>query len=315
MKDEFDQLQLRKLDGGLLLVFRELLARRRASEVAQRLGLSPSAISHALTRLRDVFDDPLFIRRSHGLEPTQKALEYGPRVETLIDLMGAMVGVSGAFDPAASKRRFAVACPDAIASLLGDGLVRAFRAEAPGALFTMRPIILERAAAAVRRGEIDLAIGVFEEIAHDLTATLLYEDEYCVVARRRHPQIKGSVDRATYASVGHIFVGMLGAPLADEAPIDRKVMDATYGALPGPDVVRTHAYVAQWETAMLMVSQTDALAECPKRLAERFAPALGLQILKPPFRPFRFKVRAVRRRGASDPGVDWFLAKVVEAVG
>src|SRR5918912_1562817 len=60
---DFDLNQVRRVDGGLLLVFRELLRTRRASAVADRLGLSPSAISHALNRLRDLFDDPLFIRR------------------------------------------------------------------------------------------------------------------------------------------------------------------------------------------------------------------------------------------------------------
>ena len=96
---EFDQLQIRKLDGGLLLIFRELLARRRASAVANQLGLSPSAVSHALARLRDVFGDPLFIRRSHGLEPTQRAIELGPRIEGLIEAIGQTVGGERAFDP------------------------------------------------------------------------------------------------------------------------------------------------------------------------------------------------------------------------
>src|SRR5690348_16420879 len=97
---DFDTLQIRKIDGGLLLIFRELLLRRRASSVAGQLGLSPSAISHALTRLRDVFGDPLFIRRSHGLEPTQRAIELGPKVEQLIQLIGTTVGGDAGFDPA-----------------------------------------------------------------------------------------------------------------------------------------------------------------------------------------------------------------------
>ena len=86
--NDFDQTQIRKRDGGLLLIFRELLLRRRASEVAQHLGLSPSAISHALARLRDLFGQPLFIRRAHGLEPTQRALDLAPRIEALLALMG-----------------------------------------------------------------------------------------------------------------------------------------------------------------------------------------------------------------------------------
>ena len=97
------------MDGGLLLIFRELLIRRRAGEVASCLGLSPSAISHSLTRLRDLFGDPLFIRRSHGLEPTLRAIELGPRIEALIELLGAVVGGDAGFEPGGSRRRFRIA--------------------------------------------------------------------------------------------------------------------------------------------------------------------------------------------------------------
>ncbi|MBS0410897.1 MAG: LysR family transcriptional regulator, partial [Proteobacteria bacterium] len=75
---EFDLNKIRRLDGTLLLVMRELLRRRQAQAAAARLGLSASAVSHALGRLRDLFEDPLFIRRPHGLEPTRRALELGP---------------------------------------------------------------------------------------------------------------------------------------------------------------------------------------------------------------------------------------------
>ncbi len=88
---DFDQLKIRRLDGGLLLIFRELLVHKRASEVSRRLGLSQSAISHALTRLRDLFGDPLFIRKSHGFEPTRRAQELRPRIEALLDLIGTTV--------------------------------------------------------------------------------------------------------------------------------------------------------------------------------------------------------------------------------
>src|SRR3990167_9610983 len=103
---EFDLSQIRRVDGGLLLVFRELLRCGRASGTARRLRLTPSAVSHALTRLRDLFDDPLFVRRPHGLEPTRRALELGPRIEALIEMVGQALKPHEGFDPARSGRRF-----------------------------------------------------------------------------------------------------------------------------------------------------------------------------------------------------------------
>ncbi len=311
--NEFDQVQIRKLDGGLLLIFRELLLRRRASDVAQHLGLSPSAISHALTRLRDIFGQPLFIRRSHGLEPTQKALELGPRIEALLTLMGETLSPDTGFDPARSRRRFGLACSEEIASLIGVGLVNTFATAAPRASFAVRWAILDRALRAVRRGEVDLALGVFRQIPAGLIATPLYEDDYCVIARQGHPTIRGSVDLLTYGRTGHVFVGNPDGALGEDAAIDREAMDATYGALPPPGLVKTYGYVTLWETAMLIVSSSDALADCPRRLAERYADRLGLQVIDPPFKPFRFTVQAVRATGG-DQGVDWLAERIAEAV-
>jgi DNA-binding transcriptional LysR family regulator len=311
---DFDQVQIRKLDGGLLLIFHELMARRRASEVATHLGLSPSAVSHALGRLRDLFGEALFVRRSHGLEPTQRARELAPRIEELIALIGAAVSSGAAFDPARSRRRFRIACPNGVASLIGERLVAAFREEAPLATFSTRYAILARALRAVRRGEADVALGAFRQIPAGLIARPLFDDDYCVIARRGHPIVRGSVDAATYASIGHLFVGNPDGALADEAPIDRAEMDDAYGELPGPERVRTFGYVMQWETAMLVVSADDVLAECPRRLALRYADKLGLQVLDPPYHPFRYTIQAVRRGEGADPGVDWLLAKLDEAV-
>jgi DNA-binding transcriptional LysR family regulator len=310
---EFDNTQIRKLDGGLLLVFRELLLRRRATEVANHLGLSPSAISHALTRLRDVFGDPLFIRRSHGLEPTQRAIELGPRIDAVLAMMGEAVSEERGFDAARSRRRFRIVCPDHIATLLAAPLVEAFRREAPRACFSTRPAFLERALRAVRRGEAEVALGVFDHIPQGFVAQALFEDDYCVIARGDHPTIRGAIDLATYARIGHVFIGNPDGLLADEASFDREAMRASYGELPGPEVMRTHAYFTQWESAMLMVSESDVLADCPRRMARRFAGRLGLQIIDPPYEPFRFTVQAVRRAEAPDAGVDWLLERIAAA--
>ena len=269
----------------------------------------------ALGRLRDLFGETLFVRRSHGLEPTQRARELAPRVEELIALIGTAVSAGSGFDPARTRRRFRIACPNGVASLIGERLVAAFRDEAPLATFSTRYAILERALRAVRRGEADVALGAFEHIPAGLASRPLYHDEYCVIARRDHPRVRGSVDAATYAAIGHLFVGNPDGALADEAPIDRAAMDAAYGELPGPERIRTFGYVMQWETAMLVVSGDDVLAECPRRLALRYADKLGLQVLEPPYHPFRYTIQAVRRAEGVDPGVDWLLAKLDAAVG
>jgi len=311
---DFDLNQIRRLDGGLLLIFRELMARRRASDVALHLGLSPSAISHALGRLRDLFGEPLFIRRSHGLEPTRRAVELAPKVERLLAQIDDMVSAESGFDPTGSRRRFRIVCPEDIASLIAQPLIAIFRREAPRAMFATQWAILDRALRAVHRGEADVALGVFLAIPPSLASHPLFDDELCVIAREGHPRVQGSLDLATYARVGHLYVGNPDGALSDDTPIDRPAMNAAYGELPVDSQIRTHGYVAQWETAMLAVSGSDVLAECPRRLARRFAGRLGLQVLDPPYPPFRFTVQAVRRAEVKDAGVDWLMEKLAEAV-
>ena len=301
---DFDINQVRRLDGGLLLVFRECLRRRKAQEAAQVLGLSPSAVSHALTRLRDLFGDPLFVRKPHGLVPTRRALELEPQVEALLQLAGAALGGREAFDPSTSQRVFRVSAPEFVTDLIGGRLLNALAAEAPGVLFTVEHMVQERALEALRRGEIDLAVGRFAGGFGEHRTERLYEDRYCVAARRGHPLIDGRIDAQTYALAGHVYA-MAGSETAGDEN------------LPGPleMTIVARAGAPHWMTVLVMVAASDAIATCPRRLAERHADMLGLQVMDPPFEPMRLAVEAVRRRRTDDPGIDWFLGQLRAAVG
>jgi DNA-binding transcriptional LysR family regulator len=307
---DFDFNDIRRLDGGLLLVFRELLTHRRATTVARRLGLSQSAISHALGRLRDLFNDPLFIRRPHGLEPTRRALELAPRIEALIELAGETLSVETRFEPARSRRRFNLAAPNFVASIVGGRLVEQFRAAAPDAAFQFRNLLVDVALAAVRRGDIDLALGQFSRIPEDMVAEPLYLDCFMVIARQGHPSVRPPLDPVAYATTPHVFVGDPSGAGVSEVVYDPDLLAEAYGALPPPEQVKPAAYVPQWETAMLMVASSDAIADCPGRLAERYAARLGLQVIEPPYDPRTPPVQAVRRASPKDPAVDWLLGQV-----
>lgn len=306
---DYDINNIKRLDGGLLLVFRELLRHRQATRAGRRLGLTPSAISHALRRLRDLFDDPLFIRRPHGLEPTHFALELGPRIEALIDLAGATLERGVGFDPARSERRFSLGAPDFVTATLGPRLIGAFRAQAPRASFYSQFMLHDRAQEALRAGQIDVALGAFGALRPGLVAEPLYEDAYCVVARRGHPQIRGEIDGETYAQAGHIYVHASATESGPGAPTG----DAHYGSIPNPRVVLTQAIAPTFAEALLMAAASDAIADCPRRLAEQHADRLGLQLLDAPLIP-PLHVSAVRRSGDHDPGVDWFLNAIRAAV-
>lgn len=300
---EFDLNKLRRLDGGLLLIFRELLRTRRASTVAERLGLSPSAISHGVGRLRDLFDDPLFVRRPHGLEPTLRALELGPRIETLIELAGQTLSRETGFDPLRSERQFLFAAPEFVTALIGAELINQLRTAAPKASFAVSFSGEEDAYRALRRGEIEFALGRFTTPRPGFVTDMLFEDRYCVAARKGHPRVDGAIDWQGWCDIGHVFAWSSSETASDKAE-----------AGPGERVARLAA-VPQWLTALVLAASTDGLVTCPRRLAERHAERLGLQVLDPPFEPQTITVSLVRRAGVTDAGLEWFLQQVRAAIG
>lgn len=300
---DIDRNKLRRLDGGLLLVFRELLRLRRASLAADRLGLSQPAISHALGRLRELFDDPLFVRRPHGFEPTRRALELGPQIEVLIGLADAALRPDGGFDPLTSDRMFRFSAPEFVITLIGADLINRLKVIAPGVTFSVGHSAEDDAVRALRQGQADFAVGRFGTARPGYVVEPLFEDDYCVVARQGHPTASNPIDEATWRTIGHIYAWSQSETGQETA---ETYADNSIVAL---------ASVPQWLTVLLMVASTDGIATVPRRLAERHAARLGLQVIDLPFPPNQILVSIMRRRGVADPGVDWFLNQVRTIIG
>src|SRR5690349_19591081 len=193
---DIDTNKISQLDGGLLLLFAELIKQRRTTLVAQRFGLSQSAVSHALARLRGLFDDPLFVRKPYGLEPTRHALELAPQIDALLQAMGDALGLASRFDPRSTTREFRIAAPDGVTTLIAPSLLQAFDKHAPAARFAFSQRLGPEALQALRRDEIDLAVGRFAPMLEGVLVERLFEDRYCLVARAGHPQLKGKLTRA-----------------------------------------------------------------------------------------------------------------------
>src|SRR5262245_47028578 len=178
---DIDSKDIRRLDVAILLVFQELLRQRKTTQVALRLGLSQSAISHALGRLRDVFRDPLFTRRPDGLDPTPRALELAPQIEAVIDMLGRAVRSSVVFEPATSRRLFRMAANDLVGALLAAPLLRDLRKRAPESRLTLHFVVGDESLDALRRDRVDLAVGRIYELPAGFVAKPLFEESFVVV--------------------------------------------------------------------------------------------------------------------------------------
>ena len=109
-----NQINLSRIDLNLLVVFSVVLRERQVASAADKLNLTPSAISHALMRLRRLLNDPLFLRTPRGVVPTARALQLGEPVSDILARIGGVVASAIPFDPLVSTRRFRIGAPEAV---------------------------------------------------------------------------------------------------------------------------------------------------------------------------------------------------------
>ncbi len=299
---DINKMDIRRLDGSLLLIFQALMQHRNASKVATELNMSQSTVSHALARLRVLFDDPLFIRRSHGMAPTKRAIELEPQVEAMLLMASTMLGGERRFEPFESTRTFRISAPEFVTVLIGAHLINSFSEQAPNATLTILHLTENVAFDALRRGELDVAIGRYTNLPLEstgLVSELLYEDHYCAVVRRDHPDMDALLTAADYFDRPHVFAYAQSEFTSAEIQQD-------YSAF------NVQAHVPYWLTALTLASTTNAIATCPARFAKRLVDTLNLQILGTSTEPM--SISTVRRADDRDGSKGWLLDQLKQAI-
>lgn len=295
MNTDIDKSKFRKLDGGLLLILQELLHTRSATHTARALDLSQSTISQSLRRLRELFDDPLFVRKPHGLEPTQRALELEPAIAALIDLTLAALGGGQTFDPGSSDRTFTLSAPEYVTATLAAPLLGRLAELAPAVsvAFVHSPenLVLEQ----LRRGEVACALGRFEHAHSEIRQTPLYADEFCIAVRRGHRLSRGKLTESRYRAEKHIWANSPTETIQQDANFD---FSQYRGSI-----------VPRWLTALTIAANSDYVATCPRRLAEAQSGLLDIKLLRPPV-PVPMQVSLAHREGARDKGLAWFVDQI-----
>ena len=296
--------ELRRLDLTLLLVFPGLVRHRKAVLVAGELGLTQSAISQALKRLRDIFGDPLFLRRPHGMEPTATALALEPHVAAAVQALRGALGAARAFDPATATGLVRLAALDAEQAVLVPPLAARLRVHAPGLTLSVLPLGRAAAMEALTDGRADLALGFVWDVPEAIGRQPLF-DETCLVAGRPAalPAAPGTGLDACCAA-DHVLI----SPGGDL----RGIMDDRLQALGRSR--RVVLGLPAFLPALAAVAATGALVTLPARLAQTFAPGFGLVTATPPVALRRFPVSVFwHRRNAGDPRTGWLRGQIAAA--
>lgn len=238
------------IDLNLIPALDALLTEGSVTGAARRLGLSASAMSRTLSRLRDATGDPLLVRAGRGLVPTPRAIELGGRVHDLAREARAMLSPRrDTLDLAALDRTFTLCASEGFVAVFAAPLVTAVTEAAPGARlrFAPKPV---KDAAPLREGEIDLEIGVLGAAAPEIRTQLLFRDSYVGAVHAGHPLLDGPVTAARYAACRHVVVSRRGEA---EGPVD--------DALAALDLTRTIvAVVPGFPDALGVARRSDLVA-------------------------------------------------------
>lgn len=200
---------LRTLDFNLLKTLDALLDERSVTRAAARLALTQPAVSGMLTRLRDNFDDPLFIRAPHGMVPTLRAQQLAPAVKQILSDINALLQPAQ-FDPLTAALTFTLAATDYALKAVVVPFIAALKVRAPGIRVRVIPVEPERLAAQFEQGKIDLALLTPSTTPGDLHSSTLYEERYVCMLRADHPDAQQPLNLARFCALEHILVSYEG---------------------------------------------------------------------------------------------------------
>jgi DNA-binding transcriptional LysR family regulator len=291
------------IDLNLLSVFQEVYRERQISSAARRLGLSQSAVSNALARLRRSFGDELFVRTAAGMQPTPLATQMAEPIGVAMAQVALALNQRSRFDPATSGRRFVLAMTDVGEIYFMPTLIERCKQLAP-----LVEISSVRAGTLALKeemegGRVDLAVGPFEDISEALYQRQLFRQPYVTMFRKGHPLGKGEVTLERFVKAEHMLVD------ASESPYDRiNALLARAGV--GP-MVRFR--VPHFTAVPYMVATSDLVVTVPQKLAERASLPFGLEWIVPPLALPSLQTNVFwHRRYNQDPGNQWLRGLLAE---
>jgi DNA-binding transcriptional LysR family regulator len=291
-------------DLNLLITLDALLAEGSVAGAARRLRLSPSAMSRALARLRQVTGDPLLVRAGRGLVPTPRAVELRGAVGTLVDGANAVLRPAAELDLARLTRRFTLRTSEGFPETFGPRLLALVGAEAPGVTLQFLAKA-DKESAPLREGEVDIETGVIDAAtAPEMRALPLFADRWVGVVREGHPLTRGRVTAARYAAADHVHVLRRGLHSAE--------IDA---ALAGEGLERrVTVIVSGFATALALARETPLVAAVPERHTAGLRKGMRSFPLPLAIAPFTVSV-LWHPRMDGDLAHRWLRARLREACG
>lgn len=281
-----------------LRVLDVLLREHSLTRAAQILHVTQPALSKTLARLRRYFDDPLFVRVSHRMEPTPKALELAGPVAGILEQMRALRTEHVPFDPSISNRTFNFCVVDAGVIKLLPPLVSKVLADAPRVRLRVMQLDGQHLESWLESGTVDFAMGSFPSIVKGIRRQPLWIEEYVSVMNRGHPRLSTTPTLKEFTAEHHVLVSTLGAGHAHQ-----QVERSLEAVIPPDNIIcRVPIFIA----AAVVAKHTDAIATLPLSIANTLAADLNLEVVRPPLKLPKIEIfQYWHDRFHREPGNKW----------
>jgi len=296
-------INLSALDLNLLVVFAALYEERHVSRAGQKIGLSQPSTSQALKRLREVFEDELFVRGPDGMAPTARALELSQHILPALAQLRSVIREGAGFDPATSERHFVIGLNDLGSFALLPLIIPSLRTLAPAVTLTVRNVGARDSIEKLETGEIEFVCGVFDDLPAGFDSAKLSSLGFSCLSDRRNPRLVGRpLDLQVFLELPHVQIAVNADP---GIAIDLELATLSLRR-------RVAVVVPHFMAVPGAVLGTDMIGVFPSQGLHVFRNWRELRVDPLPLELPGIAASAVwHRRSTGDPGHRWFRSLVI----
>ncbi|MDA9372348.1 LysR family transcriptional regulator [Porticoccaceae bacterium] len=299
-------MNIARIDLNLLVYLDVLLRECNVTRAAEELGISQPAMSNSLRRLRDLFNDPILVRTSDGMTPTDRAMELKPMVRKVLSAAEQTILPKTKFEPEQSKRIFRIMASDYTEVTLLPVLLALLRIEAPNIrLDIMTPS--DVSFHDVERGKVDLVINRFDSLPQSFHQVHLWDDSFSCVVNAENPIVQ-NWNLQSYLAHKHVWVSKTGMGVGvGMTPDDVQRLGWVDEALSKLEVNREIAvFTRHYQAALMLGEQQHLIVTIPTMATRNIADNSKVTILAPPFEIPRMRLKMVWSPLLQhDPGHRW----------
>ncbi len=271
----------RRLDLNLVRVLVAVFEARSVSLAADRLFVSQPTVSYSLGRLRELLDDPLFVRGVDGMQPTDRATRVYAEFRDALGRITATVEDCQGFDPARAEQRFRVSMSDIGQLIFLPPLLALLGREAPGVELEVVQEEVAQIPAALAAGKLDLAVGNLQPIVESTSHLTLFNERYVGLVRSGHPAVADGLSLAGYLAARHVVVS---SPFAGHTVLEDALREQGLRR-------KVTLHIPHFTILPSVIAHSDLLVALPSRVAAWFTRYEPLTAVELPLNLAPFDVR------------------------